>query len=416
MRARATGSTSRSTTSSTWRSASTTATSPSRCSFNQPALLRGRILSWLGADPAVSFRRSASAAARRSTRRGSPELENVAARLAETEDLIDQRFAALQDHQAQQRSNQAGQIAELAERIDFVERVIRRTAQAGLHRRTAGAGPHHTGVTPGTSLTYRLLARAGFGGCHSSLPSRRSSAPGWRDGWEGGKRHSATGPRTHRNTKLRSSGFTRPPWGGDSGPRHYRDHRLGTPDWQIVFTHFSPSAESSAAKQPADVHAYLPPDSAGLSVNAGTGRTPAKRAGVREARCLAELATRAASRGIPVLLAAATVRSRERPHRLAGRGCSPAPAFEAITRAGAIAKPMRDGCHSSASHATYHHHGRSTIRQRPRPSLPCRGREASAAARTTHKVLVAGSTWGHDEAVLLEAFSIARKRVAGARS
>ena len=32
------------------------------------------------------------------------------------------------------------------------------------------------------------------------------------------------------------------------------------PDWQIAFTHFSPSAEAAAARQPADVHAYLPAD------------------------------------------------------------------------------------------------------------------------------------------------------------
>ena len=89
-----------------------------------PLYYAGRILSWLGRGPrrffsALGFGRRATIDEARLAR-----LENVAARLAETEDLIDQRFAALQDHQAQQRSNQAGQIAELAERIDFVERVI----------------------------------------------------------------------------------------------------------------------------------------------------------------------------------------------------------------------------------------------------------------------------------------------------
>jgi hypothetical protein len=51
-------------------------------------------------------------------------LEAVASRLSETEDLIDNRFAALQDHQARNRADQGHQLAELAERLDFVERVI----------------------------------------------------------------------------------------------------------------------------------------------------------------------------------------------------------------------------------------------------------------------------------------------------
>ena len=89
-----------------------------------PLYYAGRILSWFGRGPrrffsALGFGRRAPLDDARLAR-----LEEVAARLADTEDLIDQRFAALQDHQAQQRAGQAGQIAELAERIDFVERVI----------------------------------------------------------------------------------------------------------------------------------------------------------------------------------------------------------------------------------------------------------------------------------------------------
>lgn len=51
-------------------------------------------------------------------------LEAIAARLSETEDLIDSRFASLQDHQARTRGDQGRQLAELAERLDFVERVL----------------------------------------------------------------------------------------------------------------------------------------------------------------------------------------------------------------------------------------------------------------------------------------------------
>ena len=89
-----------------------------------PFYYAGRILSWFGRGPRRFF--SAMGLGRRSTLDDSrlARLEDVAARLAETEDLIDQRFAALQDHQAQLRAGQANQLAELAERIDFVERVI----------------------------------------------------------------------------------------------------------------------------------------------------------------------------------------------------------------------------------------------------------------------------------------------------
>lgn len=89
-----------------------------------PLYYAGRILSWFGRGPRRFF--SSLGFGRRTTLDDSrlARLEQVAAQLAETEDLIDQRFAALQDHQAQQRAGQANQLAELAERIDFVERVI----------------------------------------------------------------------------------------------------------------------------------------------------------------------------------------------------------------------------------------------------------------------------------------------------
>jgi hypothetical protein len=89
-----------------------------------PLYYAGRILSWFGRGPRRLF--SALGLGRRQTLDDArlARLEEVAARLAETEDLIDQRFAALQDHQALQRAGQANQLAELAERIDFVERVI----------------------------------------------------------------------------------------------------------------------------------------------------------------------------------------------------------------------------------------------------------------------------------------------------
>ena len=51
-------------------------------------------------------------------------LEAVASRLANADKLLDSRFAELRDRQAQLNAKNAGQIEDLAERLDFAERVM----------------------------------------------------------------------------------------------------------------------------------------------------------------------------------------------------------------------------------------------------------------------------------------------------
>lgn len=53
-------------------------------------------------------------------------LESVAARLAEAEELIDTRLAAVLDRQAVRQAEYSRELAELAERLDFAERVLAR--------------------------------------------------------------------------------------------------------------------------------------------------------------------------------------------------------------------------------------------------------------------------------------------------
>ena len=53
-----------------------------------------------------------------------PRLEAVASRVAHAEDLIEKRFAEMRDRQAQQFAENSGQLAELAERLDFAERIM----------------------------------------------------------------------------------------------------------------------------------------------------------------------------------------------------------------------------------------------------------------------------------------------------
>lgn len=51
-------------------------------------------------------------------------LESAAGKLGDVEDLIDARFAALQDRQALRNAEVARQLSELADRLDFAERVL----------------------------------------------------------------------------------------------------------------------------------------------------------------------------------------------------------------------------------------------------------------------------------------------------
>lgn len=53
-----------------------------------------------------------------------PGLESIAARLAEAEELIDSRLTAVQDRQALRHAEYSRQLAELAERLNFAERVL----------------------------------------------------------------------------------------------------------------------------------------------------------------------------------------------------------------------------------------------------------------------------------------------------
>lgn len=53
-------------------------------------------------------------------------LESVAARLAEIEEILDARLAAVLDRQALRHADYARELAELAERLDFAERVLAR--------------------------------------------------------------------------------------------------------------------------------------------------------------------------------------------------------------------------------------------------------------------------------------------------
>ena len=59
-------------------------------------------------------------------------LEAVASRLANAEELIEMRFAEMRERQAQQFAENTREVAELAERVDFAERVLAQRPINGL--------------------------------------------------------------------------------------------------------------------------------------------------------------------------------------------------------------------------------------------------------------------------------------------
>jgi 3-deoxy-D-manno-octulosonic-acid transferase len=187
--------------------------------------------------------------------------------------------------------------------------------------------------------------------------------------------------------------------------------RLGElrPDCQIVYTHFSPSAEALARRLPADVADYLPYD------------TPAAADALLDALrpdllvfakldLWPELASRAAARGTAVALVAATVSPGSGRLRWPARALL-APGYRAVTHAAAV------------SDADAERLARLGVR-RDRIAVLGDPRYDSVAARV-HAVasndpllrfggpdegpLVAGSTWPADEAVVLEAFGRVRR-------
>src|SRR5687767_9793755 len=77
--------------------------------------------------------------------------------------------------------------------------------------------------------------------------------------------------------------------------------KAARPDWQLAYTHFSSSAEGLARRVPADIADYLPYDTAG----AADAMLDALRPNVLVFTKLdlwPELATRAAARGVKVVL------------------------------------------------------------------------------------------------------------------
>ena len=190
--------------------------------------------------------------------------------------------------------------------------------------------------------------------------------------------------------------------------------RAKHPDWQFVYTHFSPSAEALAAGLPVDGADYLPYDLPSAADALLDALSPSVLV-FAKLDLWPEFATRAAARGVNVGLIAATVSPVSSRLRWPARSLQ-RPGYASVTAAGAIsdedaARLVRLGVGADRIEVLGDPRFDSALarvaRVPPDEPLLALGRGAPT--------LVAGSTWPFDEAVVLEAFASLRRRHQDAR-
>jgi 3-deoxy-D-manno-octulosonic-acid transferase len=183
--------------------------------------------------------------------------------------------------------------------------------------------------------------------------------------------------------------------------------RAAHSDWQIAYTHFSPSAEALARRQPADVADYLPWDRP-RDVTSALDTLRPTAVVFCKLDLWPELATRAAARGVAVGLVAATVSSQSGRLRWPARRLL-RPGYAAVTLAGAVSE--EDAARLAELGVPRE---RIEITGDPRfDSAADRVRaiapdEPLLAACRGGPTLVAGSTWPEDEEPLLRAYGAVR--------
>lgn len=259
---------------------------------------------------------------------------------------------------------------------------------------------------PATSLAYRALARAAV--ALAPLAARRMpKLAAALAGRRGAVDRLAAWARGQRDP-IRPLLWMHAPSVGEGlqAEAVLRLVRDAHPEWQIVYTHFSPSATELAARQPADVAEYLPWDRR-VEVDSVLQALRPKALVFAKLDLWPELATRAAAGGAAVGLIAATVSP------LSGRLRWPSrallrPGYAAVTRAGAVSE-------QDAARLARLGLARERIEITGDPRFDSAWVRARAAAADPLRrfgggapTLVAGSTWPADEAVIFDAFARVR--------
>jgi 3-deoxy-D-manno-octulosonic-acid transferase len=189
--------------------------------------------------------------------------------------------------------------------------------------------------------------------------------------------------------------------------------RAERPGWQLLYTHFSPSAERLASHLPVDVHDYLPID-----------RPHDVRVALEAIRPTAlvfskldvwpELTLGAARTGVRLGLISATVSPRSSRLRWPARSWA-APAYAALDRVGAISEDDAERLVALGTRAERISVTGDTrydsVTERAERLDRARDPLARLAAVRGSLNIVAGSTWPLDEAVLLAALADVRLQV-----
>jgi 3-deoxy-D-manno-octulosonic-acid transferase len=186
------------------------------------------------------------------------------------------------------------------------------------------------------------------------------------------------------------------------------------PTCQVIYTHYSPSAEPLARRLTVDAADYLPYDLPGAADQLLGALTPDLLV-FSKLDLWPELATRAAARGTAVALVAATVSPGSGRLRWPARALLQA-GYTAVSAAGAVAEPdaarlarlgVRPERIRVLGDPRFDSVAARVAAVSPEEPLLRFGRGAPT--------LVAGSTWPPDEAVLLDAFARVRTRHPQAR-
>lgn len=183
--------------------------------------------------------------------------------------------------------------------------------------------------------------------------------------------------------------------------RRVRQHH---PDWQVVYTHFSPSAEAFARRIGADAADYLPYDSRGAVQRLLRAVRPTILV-FTKLDLWPELATSAAALGTRVAMIAGTVRPNSSRLRWPARQLT-APGYRALSVAGAVSPDDATRLEELGVPA-------SRIRVLGDPRFDSVADRVAAVPADDPLLrlgggaptLVAGSTWPGDEEVLLDAFA-----------
>ena len=262
--------------------------------------------------------------------------------------------------------------------------------------------------SPKTSLLYRVTVRTGLG----LAPALARRKPKWRAALSA--RTAATAAwlawaRAHRDPSRPLLWMHAPSVGeGLQAEAVLLRLRDAHPDWQIVYTHTSPSAEALAERQPADGWGYLPWDRA-RDLDPVLDALAPRAVVFAKLDLWPELATVAARRGAKVGMIAATVSAVSSRLRWPARALL-RPGYAAVTRAGAIAgddagRLARLGVARACIQVTGDPRFDSALAR----ARTIRDDDPLRILGTNAPTLIAGSTWPADEAILLPAFAVVRR-------